>query len=193
MACDDTNMMELLVAEVQKALNADCYFAALALALTLPDICGKAEYPEEKSTRKRYIEWYDKHIGAFEKCPTREGELEMPYLSGEVVYSLRNSLLHQGTPNISKEHIQHEENQIDYFALKLEPKNRFEVYSDCSSHTSCNYSDAVTRTYEVNVRRLCFILYRCAWGYYKENKDKFDFFDFHTVGEIPNASAYLPF
>ena len=36
--------------------------------------------------------------------------------------------------------------------------------------------DAI-RTYEVDVRRLCFILSACANGYYKENKEKFNFFN----------------
>lgn len=48
-----------LIDDVNKALDAESYYSALTLALTLPDICGKAEYPQEKSTAKRYKDWYD--------------------------------------------------------------------------------------------------------------------------------------
>lgn len=58
--------MQQLINDVNKALDAECYYAALSLVLTFLDICGKVEYPQQKV-------------------------LKTPYLSGEVVYSLRNS------------------------------------------------------------------------------------------------------
>ena len=33
----------------------------------MPDICGKAAYPTERSSRKRYILWYDEEIGKYGK------------------------------------------------------------------------------------------------------------------------------
>lgn len=36
------------------ALSHELYLSALALALTLPDTCGKAEYPNEKYSGARY-------------------------------------------------------------------------------------------------------------------------------------------
>lgn len=51
-------MMLKLIDNVNKALDAEFYYSALTLALTFPDICGKAEYPKENST-KRYKDWYD--------------------------------------------------------------------------------------------------------------------------------------
>lgn len=90
---------------VNKALDAECFYSALSLALTFPDICGKAEYSQEKTT-KRYKDWYDEYIGKHEQYPCEQCQnTPMPYLSGEVVYSLRNSLLHQGTPNIDVDRI----------------------------------------------------------------------------------------
>ena len=50
-------MINKLVEDINKALDNEAYFSALSLALTLPDICGKAEFPETKSGR-RYIDWY---------------------------------------------------------------------------------------------------------------------------------------
>lgn len=124
-------MMLQLIDDVNKALDAECYYAALSLALTFPDICGKAEYPQEKSTRKRYKDWYDEHIGESEQYPCEQCKnIPMPYLSEEVVYSLRNSLLHQGTPNIERDNIKNDSNKIDNFALVLESKKPFDIYAD---------------------------------------------------------------
>lgn len=174
-------MLLKLIDDMNRALDANCYLAALAIALTLPDICGKAEYPSASNTR-RYIDWYNKYIAAFECPPSYEGaEPEnMPYLSGEVVYNLRNSFLHQGNPNVDNGKIKQNENKIDKFSLVIQSKNEFDIYSDAS----CVQSDCTgttIRSYRVNVRRLCFILGSTAKGYYEENKEKFDFFQYEII------------
>lgn len=38
--------MKEKVLQIRKALEAEIYLPALALALTLPDICGQIEYPK---------------------------------------------------------------------------------------------------------------------------------------------------
>ena len=45
-------MILRIIDEIEKALNHDLYFAALNLALTLPDICGKA-----LPNRRTQIKW----------------------------------------------------------------------------------------------------------------------------------------
>ena len=74
---------------MNRSLDSDCYLTALSIALMLPEICGKAEFPNEK-VFKRYIKCYDEHIGKYEKTQ-KFYENDMPYLSGEIVYNLRNS------------------------------------------------------------------------------------------------------
>ncbi len=170
-------MILRMLDDVTRALDAESYFSALALVLTFPDVCGKAEYPMEKSTGKRYINWYDEHVGKYEQCPCDDcKDNPMPYLSGEVVYSLRNSLLHQGTPNIDVDRIKDENNKIDCFQLVLESKKPFDIYGDSSS-----VMNGKIKTYRVNVRRLCLILCCSAKAYYESNKEKFDFFCFSIV------------
>ena len=61
-------MILRIIDEIEKALSHDLYFAALNLALTLPDICGKAEYPDLR-TGERYKKWYDENVGVTEKPP----------------------------------------------------------------------------------------------------------------------------
>ena len=166
-------MLLELIDDMYRALDANCYLAALSIALTLPDICGKAAYPEMK-VGDRYKKWFDENIALYEKPPCdNKLEIEMPYLSGEVVYQLRNSYLHQGNPNVEKEKIKDPQNRIDSFQLIIQQKNAFDIYDD----TACIVNNTY-REYRVNIRRLCLIIGSTAAGYYKVNKEKFGFFNF---------------
>ena len=168
-------LINKFITEINEALSNNLYFAALSLALTLPDICGRAEYPSESVTA-RYILWYNQFIGQYELCPCDAcKEAKMPYLSEEVVYNLRNSFLHQGTPNIDISKIKDSANKVDEFTLVFEKKNEYDIYSDASSIVSSNNGDVSHRSYRVNVRRLCLIVTRAAQNYYDNNKDRFNF------------------
>ena len=192
------NVVTKIVDDISRSLENECYLAALALALTLPDICGKAEYPHEESSKKRYIQWYDDNIGITEKPPkAAKSDTEMPYLSGEVVYSLRCQFLHQGTPTIETKKIKEEACQIDEFTLLIQKKTSLDLYSDSAAVFSCGTDPDgkkpthQLRSYEVNVRRLCMILCACAEGYYKENADKFNFFQYEIVDADEREEQFL--
>lgn len=191
-------MLLRIIKEIQRCMDCDCLLAGLALALTLPDICGKAEYPREDSSKKRYIQWYNENVGITEKPPkSAKSDTEMPYLSGEVVYSLRCQFLHQGTPNIEVEKIKEAACKIDGFTLLLQKKNSLDIYSDSAAVFSCGTDPDgknpihQLRSYEVNVRRLCLILCACAEGYYKENADKFNFFQYEIVDADERQEQFL--
>ena len=166
-------MINRLTDEISKALDAELYLVALCTALTLPDICGKAEFPDERSSATRYKTWYEKHMGQYEKGP--ESSDDMPYLSGEVVYSLRCSLLHQGNPNVDKD-----KTNIDEFQLIVQRMNGIEIYLDTS--TVIEHADGTqTRIIKVNIKSLCWKLCRVAKKYFENNKDKFNFFNYTIV------------
>lgn len=176
-------MINRLVEDINRALDAEAYMAALSLVLTLPDICAKAEYGDSLKNKERYVKWFDENIGQYEKPPVKSGETEMPYLSGEVIYQLRCSVLHQGTPNIDNSKIKDETCKINHFTLVIEKKNPFDIYGDSSSVSFAIHSkqSELVRSYEVNVRRLCLIITSTTKGYYKENKDKFTFFSYNII------------
>ena len=175
-------MVKQLINEINLCLANECYFSALTMSLMLPDICSRAEFPNlEKKVGKRYKRWFDRHIGKWERSPKVKG-VSMPCLTGEVVYSLRCSMLHQGTPNITKGNIKNPNCRIDDFVLVIEKEKEFNLYVDSAGIYEKELPDGtieVTRRYRVNVRRLCMILTRCAEGYYNEFPEKFDFFNYH--------------
>lgn len=186
-------MIEKLIEDVNKALDAEAYMAALSLVLTLPDICAKAKYGDDLKNKERYIKWYDEYIGEYEKPPIKSGEMEMPYLSGEVIYQLRCSVLHQGAPNIDNDKIKNEICKIDHFTLVVEKRKPFDVYIDsaCISSIIGLVESKPVRNYTVNVRRLCIIITSTVREYYKSNKDKFSFlscniFDWDEITEKIN-------
>lgn len=39
-------MLMRIIDEMKRSIDNECFIAALMLALSIPDICGKAEYPD---------------------------------------------------------------------------------------------------------------------------------------------------
>lgn len=174
-------MIDRIIKEIDSSLKNENFMAALSLALTLPDICGKAEYPNEGNGR-RYIQWFDEYIGKYEippdvhdkENPSRIVNDTMPYMSGEIVYSLRNCFLHQGTPSIDKGKIREPRCQITHFVLTIAGATN--GGSSCIER-NC-FIDGERRTLEINLVNLCCKLCLVAKSYYEDNKEKFDFFQY---------------
>ena len=160
-------MIEAYVKDIQNALKNRSFFSALALALTLPDICGMAEFPG-MSVGERYVSFYDKYIKS--SAPTWGN----PYISGEVVYNLRNTYLHQGSPNINSEKIKEEINQVDKFILLL-PGEKSYIWEFSQSLSHPAFPNSTVKLIGVDVAYLCNIICVGSLSYYKENKAKFEF------------------
>lgn len=167
-------MIEKIIDNIDKALKVEAYWAALALMLTLPDICAKAQYPNLRGNKNRYIKWYNEHIGYSEK-PSYEtkNDIEMPYLSGEVIYQLRCAVLHEGSATIKKDKIEEERCKITKFVILVEKEKEFDIYSDMHEYENKNGEE--NKEIHVNIRRLHTIITRIAKNYYNSNKEKFDF------------------
>lgn len=167
-------MITRIIEEIKECIDNECFIAALSLALTIPDVCGKAEYPElEDKNKKRYIKWFDTFVGAYEKPSDPYGS-DMPYLNGEVLYTLRNSVLHQGTPNIDTSKVTEERCKVDEFILIIS-----DVYDGGLSRVSYGKGLTITeRMLQINLVNLCHKLCSVAKSYYEDNKDKFDFFQY---------------
>lgn len=166
-------MVDELIREIKVCLKNGCYMAALTIALTLPDICGKAQYPDEKSTKKRYVKWFDEYIKQCGIFPDNYSS-DIPYLSSELIYSLRCSVLHEGNPGIDKE-----KSNIDYFELIWRERESasstiffVEMLNDDDGSDKC-------KKYSINLRYLCNLLCKAAENYYCNNKKLFSFFNYN--------------
>lgn len=100
---------------VKKAIQDENWYAALAIALTLPDICGKLQNPSLGST-KRYIGFFNDFLKP--KYVHKIGALqrEHEFLNGNDMYALRCSFLHSGTIEISNQRIQEVLNKFVFLA-----------------------------------------------------------------------------
>ncbi len=178
-------MVLRIVEEIRNSLDNNLYLSALITALTLPDICGKAEYPKfERRTKQRYIKWYDEYIGKYEQDDLSK-ENDIPYESGQIIYSLRNSLVHSGNPDIDEE-----ECDIQEFDLLLEDKNQFNIYVGSSGVRTDYVNEEVVKVIKslcINVRQLCLNLCSAAEFYYNNNREKFDFFNSKLTYWNPQA------
>lgn len=171
-------MIGELIREIKYCLDNGCCMAALSLVLILPDICGKAIYSDLKPS-ERYIKRFDEYIGQYEHVEKHD-TLGIPYLSGKLVYSLRNSVLHQGNPNIDCEKF-----GIIYFELLYQQYEHAHLFSSSYKITIINDENGneriVNKKFTVNIRDLCWKICSLSEVCYREDRDKFDFFNYNLV------------
>ena len=167
--------MENRIQEARNCLNNGLYEAALALALTLPDICGQVEYPSITKVGERYTEWFDNFVdptALYDKFFDEFGAFQL--LKSQDIYKLRCSFLHSGDLDISN-------NTIDRFDL-VEPGGlgvgpKGEVYG--YRYGNENPSDgSMKHTACIDIKYLTEILCDAAEKYYN-TRNPSDFED-HT-------------
>ena len=92
--------MRQFIQAIEISLNTQNWYSALALALTLPDICGKIDSPDLK-TRLRYPKWFNEYVGEKYKVVKPDGETHI-FMTGNDCYALRCAFLHEGSNNVSE-------------------------------------------------------------------------------------------
>jgi hypothetical protein len=83
----DVGRMESVLLEIEKTMEAGLWYAAVALSLTLPDICASLEArPNARSDgqKARYKSWLNKNLA---------GKIG---LSADECWGLRSGVVHQG-------------------------------------------------------------------------------------------------
>ena len=103
---------------VETSVAEENWYAALALALALPDICGKLENPVITS-QKRYIAWFDKYLLKIYTL-SLFGNTTV-FLNGSDLYALRCALLHEGSEDISS---QRAKQTLDTFIFSIEESHQ---------------------------------------------------------------------
>lgn len=160
------------IKDIQTALNAGAYLSALALALTLPDICSQVEDQVTKETGKRYIKWINNH---FDSTDFQFPNFEKNEFGGEMCYALRCKVLHEGNTNV-------EENQkvfVDSFQLTFPGDKEYFHGFKYTIDFSQNPSPEIAKTY-IGIDYLCEILCKRADEFYNNWGNKTDF-DKHRI------------
>ena len=92
---EEPNRLDAIVHSARQAIAHENLYAALCIALTLPDMCGTLETPEITSVGERYRKWFDKW--AVECVNEADGHFLAPIITAEDCWQLRNAILHAGT------------------------------------------------------------------------------------------------
>jgi hypothetical protein len=78
--------LEMIFSDIERALKARLYYVAIAVSLSIPDICAALElFPADKRvTRKNYIAWFKENLSS-----------EFQVFTAEDCYRLRCGVLHK--------------------------------------------------------------------------------------------------
>lgn len=169
------------VEDIKRAVEGGAYLSALALALTLPDICSKIESGE--SGKNAYSDWFNKHVTPYyfpdynkiEKLWAKgEGVspecLDWPVFDGLACYKLRCSILHSGNIDIDSQ----ESIDIQHFELCVS-KMDFPGYGPSFGriiHSSPGEKDRIEKHVRIDVTMLCHALGQAAIEFYAKHADK---------------------
>lgn len=108
--------MENLINSIKQSLENRNWYAALTLALTLPDIAGKIEYPSQRSSRFRYCEWFENFILDYYTSEIGPKKKKTTFLSGRDCYALRCTYLHEGNSEITGQSARETLNDFQFVA-----------------------------------------------------------------------------
>lgn len=154
------------IADIKKALNAGAVQSAIALALTLPDICRQVEYGNSGSVTNGYIKWVNTYV---DLSPLHCGfGTESAEIDGTVIYGLRCSFLHSGSDDIKGQGVAKKHTITDF---KLATPN---TLPNGGAYTyRVNASIVETK---IDAKILCDLLCDAAEKYYhsRANKAEFD-------------------
>ena len=167
---------------IRDAYKAGFYEPALALALTIPDICANVEQPTEESVTKRYIDWCNTHIFTGQAT-----DIDVKF-TGAALYQLRCHFLHNGDSEIFKNDGR-PWTQVDIREFDLmEPKDgsgtglMFQIMTFKDTDTGEIIYKAKT-----NLRYIIDIICDCAEEFYDSWPNKSDFDD-HVVNLLKYSS-----
>src|SRR6202040_2643279 len=80
--------LEIIFQDIQKALDAGLHYVAIAVTLSIPDICATLEDEPGKvwSTEKKYVAWCERNLVD-----------RFRFLTATDIWRLRGGVLHQGS------------------------------------------------------------------------------------------------
>ena len=96
------------VEDIYRALDGKAYLSAMALALTIPDILSRVEYPGENKVSTRYERWINEFFLTDEEKKAHTSKLNendelakvFNRIDGHFYYKLRCAFLHSGNNEV---------------------------------------------------------------------------------------------
>lgn len=165
--------MNNLINEIEDCLLKGCIKCALGMALTLPDICGQIEFPNE-SVGKRYKKWCDNFLfmqGFFPEWDIDKNTgsfIKARVIDSDSCYALRCAFLHSGN-------LQLDNTDYTFHLLVSSTKENGVYYLE-----SVNNSEGKPLAKYYDARQLCRVLCNAAMEYYNNHPNK-KLFEDHTI------------
>lgn len=157
--------MENTIKSIRKSLEDGNFLAALALALTIPDVCGHVEYPKA-GNGNRYRDWFENFFdNAFNGPVTMSNPHNLPVpprFNASDCYELRCAVLHSGNTD-----------------MKLTRVNfdRFMLYRKIDVQSGVQFEEGKPQTEQkyiyLDVTRFCTLMCDVAQKYYNSRKADF--------------------
>lgn len=173
----DINSLELLINEVEKAIEAKFYLAALHMALSIPDMLGQIAYPELDKVNDWYIKWFDENVrnitfGYLYSENLLRINYDCPKMCGEVCYALRCKLFHEGVNDIKDK----TKARINEFVLSFTDEDFVKGNNAGKDYEFDKYDPEKNTCPEINYlyiscKGLCKEIIMAAKTFYKNNPD----------------------
>ena len=167
-------MLEKIEA-IEKALDNKSFLPALALALTLPDICGQIEYPNYidkygyRLVGKQYKKWFKEWVEIYYADDSRfevNDKPKNPDITKEMCYSLRCQYLHSGNIKINDFGKDTDDEYIYKYHFNLYINASDRIGSRWCSNKLINGKILKDITVSLNVKELCENICNAARKYY---------------------------
>lgn len=160
------------IKDVRDAVANKTYYAALALALTFPDICCQVENgipAGQNSNRTMYIDWVNNHFAPDDFDVLFPG-FDAQTFRGEMCYSLRCKVLHNGSTDVQNPKLKV---SVDEFVLtKPGDEDYFHGYKYINQVQTDGTEKTITK---IGIDYLCERLCDTAEAFYLGWMNKSDF------------------
>lgn len=144
--------MKRFINSIRLSLESANWYSALTTALTLPDVCGRLDTPNE-GVGQRYKRWFSEWMLHNYKHEVGADREEVTFLSGSDCYALRCSYLHEGGSDITQQNAR--EALSNFHFITPPPKgsvvhcNKFDDALQLQVDIFCNeMADAADRWFE---------------------------------------------
>ena len=133
------------IEEIKKSIKDKNFLSVLCMTLIIPDICINYLGQDNKEG-KAYKKWFDKYVGNNifpDSERKKKREIDNIKFDGKTCYSLRCSILHEGTI------------PVEYKYLKDEKINKYKSVQLCvnsKSDSECQYGEAKSVRTSLNAK-----------------------------------------